>query len=262
MPMDSSLQSAKVVEDDLSPSLHHYAEGVDTKEEPHIHLPNPSWWPLILTVAIVLAVAGLLYFPENPWVLIISTPLILLGIMGWALEDPMASSQEHVISVSAQGVRSRFSIGQDVVDCEGNIIGPVEARFNQYLLVNIGSLVRPAYIPLYLIDTVNEKFIRLSIGGLDIRKLGLQNVPDNLYDEEPEYGVPTVTGVPQFASGPLSPAETGHYNYGPNFPGINTDAGGSYLPGEVRPTPQRYVSSRRHVYANRKPVAPQMVSAN
>jgi len=253
--MDSSLQSANIAVDQLSTSLEHHAETGGTGEEHHIHLPNPSWWPMILGIAILGAVTGLLFLPENPWLTIISAPFVLLGIMGWALEDPMASPKKQVNpSLETQGVQSRFYIGQDVVDRDGNIVGSIEARFSHYILVNIGDLVRPAYIPHRLIEAVNKQFIQLSINEFDVRSKGLQSVPDNLYDDVPEYGVPTVKGVPMFAHGPLSPAQTGHYNYGPNFPGINTDAAGSYRPEEVRPIPQEYVSERRNIYANRKPV--------
>lgn len=260
--MDSSLQSANVAVDELSTSLDHYVETEGTEEEHHVHLPNPSWWPLILGFAILVAVIGLLFLPENPWLTLIATPFVLLGIIGWALEDPMAPPKEQLnSSLATAGVRSRFYIGQDVVDRDGDVLGSVEARFSHYLLVNIGGLVRPAYIPHRLIESVNNKFIRLSISESDVRKQGLQVVPEDLYDDVPEYGVPVVNGVPMFSRDPLSPAETGHYNYGPNFPGINTDAGGSYYPEEVRPTPQKYVSNRRNMYANRKPVAPQAVNS-
>jgi hypothetical protein len=66
--------------------------------EHHIHLPNPSFWPLILGGAILAEVTGLLFIPENPWLSVIAAPFVLLGIMGWALEDPMAhpaSTEEH-----------------------------------------------------------------------------------------------------------------------------------------------------------------------
>jgi hypothetical protein len=58
--------------------------------------------------------------------------------------------------------------------------------------------------------------------------------------------------VPLYGRSPLSPAETGHYNYGPNYPGINTDASGSYRRDEVRPDPERYVGERRKVLAARR----------
>ncbi|TMC14023.1 MAG: hypothetical protein E6J34_24115 [Chloroflexi bacterium] len=261
--MDSSLQSANIAVDDSSTFLDRHAETMDAEEEHHIHLPNPSWWPMILGVAILVAVIGLLFLPENPWLTIIAAPFVLFGIMGWALEDPMASPKEQFVpSLETEDAQSRFFIGQDVVDRDGNIVGSVEARFSHYILVNIGGLVRPAYIPHRLIETVNKHFIRLSINEFEVRQKGLQNVPDDLYDDVPEYDVPTVKGVPMFARGPLSPAETGHYNYGPNFPGINTDAAGSYRPEEVRPIPQKYVSDRRNIYAKRKPVAPQVLTSH
>jgi len=261
--MDSSLQSANITVDDSSASFDHHAKTLGAEEEHHIHLPNPSWWPMILGFAILVAVTGLLFLPENPWLTIIAAPFVLFGIIGWGLEDPMASPKEHLLpSLETQGIQSRFYIGQDVVDKDGNVVGSVEARFSHYILVNIGGLVRPAYIPHRLIEAVNDKFIQLSINEFEVRNKGLENVPDDLYDETPEYGVPTVNGVPLFARDPLSPAETGHYNYGPNFPGINTDAAGSYLPEEVRPIPQKYVSERRNIYANRKPATPRVASAN
>jgi len=259
--MDSSLQSANITVDESSTSLGQHAKGEEA--EHHIHLPNSSWWPMMLGFAILLAVTGLLYLPENPWLTIIAVPFILLGIIGWGLEDPMASPKEQLLpSLEAAGAQSRFYIGQDVIDKDGDVIGSVEARFSNYILVNIGGLVRPAYIPHRLIEAVNDKFIQLNIDEFEMRKSGLQNVPDDLYDNAPEYDVPTVKGVPMFARGPLSPAETGHYNYGPNFPGINTDAAGSYRPEEVRPIPQKYVSERRNIYANRKPATPSMARAN
>jgi hypothetical protein len=266
--MDSSLQSAHSAVDELSTSLAHHTETVEAEGEHHVHLPNPSWWPMILGLAILVAITGLLFMPENPWLTIIAAPFVLLGIMGWALEDPMASPKEQFLpSLETEGVPARFYIGQEVVDRDGTIIGSIEARFSHYILVNIGGLVRPAYIPQRFVESVNGASghapqVQLSINEFEIRKKGLQNVPDDLYDDEPEYGVPMVNGVPLFAHDPLSPAETGHYNYGPNSPGINTDAAGSYRPEEVRPIPQKYVSERRNIYANRKPAVLRAASAN
>lgn len=44
-----------------------------------------------------------------------------------------------------------------------------------------------------------------------------------------------LSGASQLGGYPLTPAETGHYHYGPRGPGINTDASGSYAPFEVDP---------------------------
>jgi len=67
------------------------------EEETHIHLPGPSLWPVLLSAAIVLVFIGLILFgtpghdqlaPLAPWLVFIGLPLVLIGIMGWALENP------------------------------------------------------------------------------------------------------------------------------------------------------------------------------
>jgi hypothetical protein len=90
--MDTSLHNAHSVQSGVitaealdTSSLHAEAEG-----EHHIHLPNPSLWPFLLSLAVIITIAGFLFIPENPWMTIIGAPLVLIGILGWALEDPMA----------------------------------------------------------------------------------------------------------------------------------------------------------------------------
>jgi hypothetical protein len=85
--METSLSSANLTADEISASLEH---GQEDEEGHHVHLPNPSLWPLISSAAILVCVAGLLFIPANPWITILAIPFILFGIMGWALEDPMA----------------------------------------------------------------------------------------------------------------------------------------------------------------------------
>ena len=94
--MDTTLRGAGLAVDELG-----QAQVIDQEVEEaehHIHLPNPSFWPLILGGAILVEVMGLLFIPENPWLCVIAAPFMLLGIMGWALEDPMGHSahlEEH-----------------------------------------------------------------------------------------------------------------------------------------------------------------------
>jgi len=61
-------------------------------EEGHVHLPNPSFWPILLSVAIALFISGLLFWSQDsfPWLSLVAVPFILIGILGFGLEDPMA----------------------------------------------------------------------------------------------------------------------------------------------------------------------------
>ncbi len=90
--MDTSLHNMNLTADELATSLTaKEAEGSLEEEEHHIHLPNPSLWPFILGAAILFTLAGLLALPDIPWLSIIAAPFVIVGILGWGLEDPMAS---------------------------------------------------------------------------------------------------------------------------------------------------------------------------
>ncbi len=144
---------------------------------------------------------------------------------------------------SSDGVSAHtFELGEAVQDRDGKKLGRVRARFSRYILVERGGLFSKAYYVSKSAVTSNIKgLIRLSLSEEDLRQQGLDSVPDDLYAEPPEMERPHVTGVPQVGLKPLSPAETGHYNYGRRWPGINTDASGSYRRDEVMPAPQRVV---------------------
>ncbi|HLZ61010.1 MAG TPA: BON domain-containing protein [Ktedonosporobacter sp.] len=86
--METSLQDTHLA-DALHASLAVNQEVEE--EEHHIHMPGPSLWPFILSAAVLVTVIGLLFVPETPWLTVIGAPFVLVGILGWALEDPMAS---------------------------------------------------------------------------------------------------------------------------------------------------------------------------
>ena len=113
--METSLHSASLAVNDITNSLeihaiHQEAEG----EEHHIHLPGPSYWPLLLSVAILVAVTGLLFIPDNPWVVIIAAPFVLIGILGWGLEDPMGVTP--ALKKSSSPVKKPAPPAQQVLD--------------------------------------------------------------------------------------------------------------------------------------------------
>ena len=135
-----------------------------------------------------------------------------------------------------------IALDQEVVDKEGKKLGKVRARFTGYILVERGGLFsKTYYVPHSVIRQSNKKALQLTLTEEDLRAKGYQNVPDDLLPETPEPENPVVDGTPQFGRRPLSPAQTGHYNYGKNWPGMNTDASGSYHRNEVLPRPQIYV---------------------
>ena len=81
--MDTSLQSASLTEGEVHSSLDVHANAQGDEAGHHIHLPGPSYWPLILSLAVIAAITGLLFIPQNPWLTIIAAPLGLIGILVW-----------------------------------------------------------------------------------------------------------------------------------------------------------------------------------
>lgn len=100
--MNTPLTSTSITEEELNPSDVITEEEFLEEEEAHIHLPGPSLWPVLLSAAIILVFVGVILFgtpghdqlaPVAPWFIFIGLPLVLIGIMGWALENPHGGAQ-------------------------------------------------------------------------------------------------------------------------------------------------------------------------
>ncbi len=109
--MNTSQTNISVTEEDLNASEAITEEELE-EEEAHIHLPGPSFWPALLGVAIAVVFVGVILFgtPGHdqlaglaPWFIFIGLPLVLIGIMGWALENP------HGAAPGAQVRGGRYS---------------------------------------------------------------------------------------------------------------------------------------------------------
>ena len=95
--MDTSLQNTSLTEDEMVTPAQVDEEAAYTEaEEAHIHLPNGSLWPIIVGVAILVTMVGFLFINTVYWITIVGAVFVFIGIMGWALENPMATHEEEV----------------------------------------------------------------------------------------------------------------------------------------------------------------------
>jgi hypothetical protein len=95
--MDTSLQNTSLTEDEMTMTAQAVQEAeLAEGEEAHIHLPNGSLWPIIVGVAILVTMVGFVFINTAYWITVIGAVFVFIGIMGWALEDPMATHGEHV----------------------------------------------------------------------------------------------------------------------------------------------------------------------
>ena len=63
----------------------------EANAESHIHLPSPSYWPLILAVGIMVICYGVIY---STLLLAAGAAIAILALFGWALEPPTADDSE------------------------------------------------------------------------------------------------------------------------------------------------------------------------
>lgn len=62
------------------------------KEQPEIHLPSPSFWPILLACGFGLIAIGVV---SSIFVSILGVVVVLVTIAGWALEN-RAEDEEHL----------------------------------------------------------------------------------------------------------------------------------------------------------------------
>jgi len=94
--MDTSLQSTNLTGDEptMPVVVDQEAKLAEAEEAAHIHLPGPSFWPILVSVAIAVTIVGFVVINNNPWITIIGIVFVFISIMGWALENPMAAHEE------------------------------------------------------------------------------------------------------------------------------------------------------------------------
>ena len=130
-------------------------------------------------------------------------------------------------------------VGQQVYDTQGARVGKVAVRFPLYLLIERGWIFpRVYYVPLSLIDRVEGPLLWLSVSEATLKARDYAQVPLEINDTPAPPASEDcidISDVSSLGLAPLTPAETGHYHYGPHSPGMNTDAGGSYTHAEIDP---------------------------
>jgi osmotically-inducible protein OsmY len=95
--MDTSLRNTSLTEDEITmPALAVQEAEHAEVEEAHIHLPNGSFWPILVGIAILVTMVGFLVIKNVPWIAPIGVVCIFITIMGWALENPMATHEQEV----------------------------------------------------------------------------------------------------------------------------------------------------------------------
>jgi osmotically-inducible protein OsmY len=143
--MSTPLQSTNLTAGEVTaPIVTEHETELAEGEEGHIHLPNPSFWPIFLTVAIALTVGGLIFWSKDsfPWLSVIAAPFVLVGILGFGLEDPMASKGEGPVEGVAKTYAEAAATGKPTALAE-SVLQSAEEVIGSLGLGLEGSMAAP-----------------------------------------------------------------------------------------------------------------------
>jgi cytochrome c oxidase subunit 1 len=88
--------------EDIGEGEHHQFHKIATAEEliaeqeanadAHIHMPSPSYWPIIVSFSLPVMAYGIIY---SRWMIPIGFAIAMFGIYGWAMEPPTATADDY-----------------------------------------------------------------------------------------------------------------------------------------------------------------------
>ena len=100
--MDGSPQSASYTPEEANASLlEQHVDGHEEEASPHIHLPNPSYWPVVLSVAVAVTIGGLVFVSIFPWISLIGI-IFDFKLHGMGIRKPDGIAEGRVCHCSPQ----------------------------------------------------------------------------------------------------------------------------------------------------------------
>ena len=99
---------------DLGPRLVRVKSGEEvlaaeeSNADAHIHLPSPSYWPIVLAFSLLVIAYGVIF---NLMLSVVGAGLLLLAIFGWALEPSVADDSDYDPPAGGDSTKELASIG-------------------------------------------------------------------------------------------------------------------------------------------------------
>jgi len=74
----------------------------------HIHLPSPSYWPIVLALALPIIAYGVIF---NLMLSVAGTALVILAIFGWCLEPSVADDSDYDPPAGGESTKELATLG-------------------------------------------------------------------------------------------------------------------------------------------------------
>ena len=80
----------------------------EAKADTHIHMPSPSYWPIVLALGLPIIAYGVIY---NLLLSVVGAAVLLLGVFGWVLEPSVAEDSDYDPPAGGSETKELSSVG-------------------------------------------------------------------------------------------------------------------------------------------------------
>lgn len=142
------------------------------EEHEHIHIPPPSFWPIVLAGCITILFAG---FLSTLVISAIGALLVLLVMIAWGLEgsESVPTALTGVPVIGGGDAEDKLVPGARVITSDGRLVGRVTQASQDSPLVRAGWIpTRYGYLARSAIDHIEEGAIILALTEQQVRERG------------------------------------------------------------------------------------------
>lgn len=150
-------------------NAHHPAHD-EHEEHEHIHIPPPSFWPLVLSITITMMLSG---FLTGPVIGVIGGLLMIGSIIAWGIEGSEAkpNALTDIAVVGHRAPEDLLTNGATVLTSEGLPVGRITRASEHSPLVRAGWIpTRYGYLARRYIDHIENGLIVLNITEDEVRQ--------------------------------------------------------------------------------------------
>ena len=104
----------KYVEDETTGDLTRVADyetimaEMESKADQHIHLPSPSYWPIVLAIALPIVAYGIIF---NRLLAAFGAAIVLFAMAGWSLEPSVADESDYDPPTDGESTKELATLG-------------------------------------------------------------------------------------------------------------------------------------------------------
>jgi hypothetical protein len=144
----------------------------DDEEHEHIHIPPPSFWPIVLAGCITIMFAG---FLSTLVISAIGALLVLIVMIAWGLEgnESAPTPLTGVPVIGGGDPEDKLAPGARVITSDGRFVGRITRASEDSPLVKQGWIpTRYGYLARSAIDHIEEGAIVLTLTEQQVRERG------------------------------------------------------------------------------------------